>query len=196
MERHLFLSVILLLATVACAATPPKPDTKAAARSADLRLALDYLAQKSDRFHLKDPAKQLRLKREKRDLLGFRHLRFEQVHEGVALWGREILVHINRSGEVYRATGEAVENLGKQASQPQLNQEQIAAKALQVMPGGENLWKVKQSKLYFYSSWQTKSEPQLVYQVELHHGLIRQFVLLDADDGNLLKRIAGTPSEH
>ncbi|MDQ7076017.1 MAG: hypothetical protein Q9O24_12935 [Gammaproteobacteria bacterium] len=190
--KRIALGLWVLLGAVACSSGVRDSSVGAATVSLEQQTALAYLQRHKMRFQLDDPQQQLTLLRQKRDLLGFQHLSFQQMQNGVPVWRAVLRVHINRAGEVYRVTGKGVAGLTAVATEPQLGVDEVAQYAVALMPAGLNVWKVTSAKLYVYAPWQNGKK--LVYQVELHRGLIRQFLLLDADDGRLIKRIAGTPS--
>ncbi|MDQ7014819.1 MAG: hypothetical protein Q9N68_00385 [Gammaproteobacteria bacterium] len=185
---------LLFFFTVACSSTPvlERGDAQGVeVSSAEVTQALAYLKQHADRYRLNDPEKQLVFRSIKKDRLGFKHLYFQPVLAGVPFWRKRILVHLNRSGEVYRVSGKGA-GLLSLSTEPRLSEAEIMPLALALMAEGEMRWKVKQSQLYIYLPWH--NEATLVYEVELHRGLVRQFVLLDANSGQLVKRVEGSPS--
>ncbi len=63
-------------------------------------VALQYIAAKQDFFGLASPASQLALDRRKTDKLGMTHLFFQQHHNGIPLWGRQLTAHLDSLGEL------------------------------------------------------------------------------------------------
>jgi Zn-dependent metalloprotease len=56
--------------------------------------ALAFVARHARLFRLDRPADELRVVEEHRSALGHYHVRFAQLHEGVPLWGHDLVVHL------------------------------------------------------------------------------------------------------
>lgn len=54
---------------------------------------------------MSNPARELSLIAITQDELGYQHLRFEQVYQGIRIYGRDIILHANASGDVYSIHG-------------------------------------------------------------------------------------------
>ena len=62
--------------------------------------ALRYVAENRAIFRLGSPSKELNLHRSRTDELGMTHLFFQQRHEGIPFWGRELVAHFDASGSL------------------------------------------------------------------------------------------------
>ncbi len=64
-------------------------------------LATAFMQENSVLLRLDSPAQELKLQRSKTDVLGKAHLRYQQQYNGVPLWGKSALVHLNENSEIY-----------------------------------------------------------------------------------------------
>ena len=70
--------------------------------------AVDFVASRTDLFGLRDPRTELRLVREETDQLGMAHLRFDQMHEGLRVWGCQKIVHFGADEDIYMVAGQTI----------------------------------------------------------------------------------------
>jgi Zn-dependent metalloprotease len=73
--------------------------------------ALEFLETEGDRMGAVNPGRQLRHAETKIDDLGLAHVVFHQVHQGLAVLGGEVRVHLNGAGEVYLVNSKLAESL-------------------------------------------------------------------------------------
>lgn len=73
----------------------PKPSTLPGVQ------ALRYFQAQKDLLRLRDPASELRFAEATLDRLGSRHEVFQQMHQGVPVWGQSLHAHFNRNGQMY-----------------------------------------------------------------------------------------------
>jgi Zn-dependent metalloprotease len=75
----------------------------------DLRLsraaAERFLSDNRGLLKLSDPRGELLLKRERLDEHGTKHFRYQQTYNGIALWGKELMVHLDANDSVYLVQG-------------------------------------------------------------------------------------------
>lgn len=64
-----------------------------------------FLADSRDLFQLDDPVRELRLIDYRQDSVGFVHLKFQQVYQGIPVWGSQLIVHLRGENEIYAVTG-------------------------------------------------------------------------------------------
>ena len=64
------------------------------------RLALRFVEENQAIFHIAEPALELVEHRRTSDLRGTEHLFFQQYHQGIPLWGRQLVAHVEASGEL------------------------------------------------------------------------------------------------
>ncbi|HXF06102.1 MAG TPA: M4 family metallopeptidase [Blastocatellia bacterium] len=70
-----------------------------------LGMAETFLVDFRDLFQLDDPARELRLIDYRQDSVGFVHLKFQQVYQGIPVWGSQLIVHLRGEDEIYAVTG-------------------------------------------------------------------------------------------
>jgi bacillolysin len=63
--------------------------------------ALGYFQAHKDLLRLRNPVSELRFSEATFDRLGSRHEVFQQMHQGVPVWGGSIHAHFNRAGDLY-----------------------------------------------------------------------------------------------
>lgn len=95
-----------------------KADPEAAARA--------FLATYGGLFGLTDQATQLQLKSVKQDELGMQHVRFTQQHEGLPVFGADLIVHLGADGAVLSANGFIVADAVALDTQAKLGAEQAS----------------------------------------------------------------------
>ena len=67
--------------------------------------ALAVLKSKAALLKLNNPAEELSLMSTVRDEISFGHVRFQQVYQGIPVWGRDLYVHFNAHGSAYLING-------------------------------------------------------------------------------------------
>lgn len=97
--------LVLLLSgilTLSCLIT----SASAAGVNSDLNGAAKHLKSK---FGLEDPLKEFKVLRVTGDELGYKHVKLQQIVEGIPVYGGEYIVHFNNKGDVYSDTGKFFE---------------------------------------------------------------------------------------
>ncbi len=131
----------------------------------------------------------LRLISAKSDDLGFRHMKYQAVHQGVLVWGAETIIHINKQDKIYRVDGDIPEIDPALNTTPKLNAESAATAALAVLDGDG--WSSISTQLFVYA---TNDHASLAWQVECVNAAKRKFLLVDANTGRILKTVEGSHS--
>ena len=80
-------------------------------------------------FGLRDPAARLQQVRMTDDALGHQQVRFQQMENGIAVFGTDLIVHLNSEGAVMLVNGYTAPNAMGVATTPVLTQESAAALA-------------------------------------------------------------------
>ncbi len=70
--------------------------------------AQNFLQANAQLFRIDDPSAEFRQLDLTTDDLGFTHIRYQQMYQGVEVWGRDVRVHLNREGEVESWNGRYV----------------------------------------------------------------------------------------
>ncbi len=66
-------------------------------------VAQSFLAAHGTLFGVADPAKQLKVVGVERDQLGFEHVKYQQVHDGLPVFGQQVIVH--SQGQIVKSVG-------------------------------------------------------------------------------------------
>jgi Zn-dependent metalloprotease len=94
-------------------------------------LARGFLDQNRALFGLRSAANELRLLRLEPDKqLGFSHVRLDQVYQGLPVFGRQLVVHLDAQGQVVAANGQFHPDI-ELATEPAITPEQAIATALE-----------------------------------------------------------------
>jgi len=67
--------------------------------------AVIFLNQQKNLFRIKDADQEFKLKKSERDYLKFEHVRLQQHHQGVPVYGGELIVHFNPEGKITAVNG-------------------------------------------------------------------------------------------
>ncbi|MDQ5821571.1 MAG: M4 family metallopeptidase, partial [Actinomycetota bacterium] len=147
---------------------------------------------------------QLVQKSARSDGLGGTQIRYEQVYNGVPVWGGQLVARLDASNNLTAVAGVAVPNLSLSTS-PRLTASQAGTKAVEAVvadpPANEETGVKAQlsqvtlkadAKLYVYKLGLVKGDDgavQLVYQVEVTDGSnVREFVFVSAFTGKVVNR--------
>ncbi|MBI4531428.1 MAG: peptidase M4 family protein, partial [Candidatus Latescibacteria bacterium] len=65
------------------------------------QIAMGFIEANRDIFHLDNPVRELKVAEEFRDDLGNHHVKFEQWYQDVPVWGHDLVVHMESSGDLY-----------------------------------------------------------------------------------------------
>lgn len=168
----------------------PEPgNTPTAEESVYLTKAYNYLASALVSYGVSQPQSQLLFIKMVKEQ-DFTHVYLQQVYRSVPVFQNRLIVHFDKDDVIYRVTGSGLPVPDETVVIPALSEYDINSAAIDVMPATAN-WQVKRSLLVLYCK---NKDANLAYHVELHSGLQRQFVLLDALDGRLIKHLQGSPS--
>ena len=148
-----------------------------------------HLEQNKSKYGLENPRSQLTFINEKVDNLDNKHVKFQQVHEGVPVWGREIIVHLDENNFLNNISGGILTGLSMLNTQPVITKEKAGNEVMQAKQWGGKGWKVMDIELYIFNQ---NDNNYLVYRLTLTKGLLREFVFLNAHDAQIIHRISGT----
>lgn len=145
-----------------------------------------YLEQRRAEYGILDVPDELAFTNETVDQLNHKHVRFQQVKNGVPVYGHELIVHFNQRDEAVSISGSFLAALGQLDVRPRITAEEAAATAMSLKGAS---WGVAKTQLWIY---QYERRPRLAYQLTLTRGLERWFVFVDAQDGTVLHQVTGT----
>ncbi len=157
-------------------------------QSESVLLIFDYLKHQVSENKISIDSNDLKLITETTDHLGMTHVKFQQVFQSVPVWNKELFAHINKQKKVFRVDQNVVLIPKEFNVQPKLSIEKIVSYALKAMDKKAS-WQVKKPKLIIYIN--SDGTATLAYHVELEDGLLTEFVVLNAANGDLLHRITG-----
>jgi Zn-dependent metalloprotease len=123
------------------------------------------------------------------DDYGTKHLKFTQHHVGVLIWGSELIVHF-RGTNIYRIDGSLRPEIDIDVT-PEIPIDKAKEAAIDAI-GAEGMDNV--SKVDLVVLPMDSGDFSLCYLMELTKGLRRYFVFVDANSGEVVKRLDGTPS--
>ena len=163
--------------------------------------ALAVLKSQAALLKLKNPAEELSLVSSTHDEISFDHVRFQQVYQGIPVWGRDLYVHFNAQGLVYLINGTyeptpvGVETTPAVTSTEAL---QHVVSDLKSLGRYKPLTKEASSFLGIEDPTEqlviyTMSDGtfRLAYEVSIHPNLVEWYsYLIDAQNGEILNKIA------
>ncbi len=159
--------------------------------------AMAFFRAYGDIFGIRDPAAELVRTDAKTDQLGSTHLSYEQVYEGVKVFGAVLRAHFGPGGALEIVNGSFVPGI-ELDPRPQLGAGEAGAIAVGHVGAAEeratNL-EARSSQLYVFREGFVRGVPganRLVYEIEVGDGLwVREFVYVDAYDGEVVDQITG-----
>ena len=129
--------------------------------------SLEFLQQHGRLAGLREPAAELEFVRVAEDDLGLTHVRLEQVHQGVPVFGRQIITHMDASG-AGETTGRADESARRVDTTPGLSAAAAIKAARAALAYGGPLSEQPEAKLVILPNADGADGAALTYQVELY----------------------------
>jgi Zn-dependent metalloprotease len=153
--------------------------------------AYSYLDQQKAKYNLDDPREQLTFTGENIDKQQNKHVKFQQIQHGVPVWGHQMTVHIDANDQVYSVTGDILTGLGTLNPRPSMSEQRVNTEIEQHDDWGKQGWKVAHSELCVFNH---NSNNYLTYRLTLVKGLLREFLFVNANSGDVIHRVSGTPT--
>ena len=174
---------------------------KQAALEAYAGAAQTALAAYAGALRLDDPARELRTSEVTTDELGFIHVRFDQVYDGVPVWGRDLVAHFDGSGQLYIVNGAYEPTPRDLETMPSISADVAWQQAIERLQR-ENRWAPVDEalaqtlglqgaapRLVIYPD--AEQGMRLAYEVSIHPNLAEWYsYFVDAQSGEVLHRIA------
>lgn len=136
---------------------------------------------------INDPDNEWVFKAKETDGLGRRHLRFAQIYQGLPVWPCELIVHLDRAGNVDLMDGAFIPTPVGVATKAGVTADEAKRHTRQELPGGQDA-SVGAPELIIYGP--LEGPPRLAWKVELTVGLGRAWrVVVDAVTGGTLLTI-------
>jgi bacillolysin len=172
----------------------PRAQTAAPGADPDLATAREFLGANRAIVGLDDPENELAPESRFSDELGLRHLKFEQRWKGLAVWPAELIVHLDRNGDVYLMDGAYVPTPRLPTTRPVLAAVDARRRALEAAGAGSRPEKSDPELLVFAPG---NRRPRLAWSVSVEKSLEESYrVLVDAANGAVLARIPTVMSEN
>lgn len=162
--------------------------------------AIQVLENLAGDLLLHNPAQEMRPMSTTMDELSYSHVRFEQVYEGIPVWGRDLFVHVDATGAVYAVNGTYEPTPATASTRPSLLADQAVSRVITQLEN-EGRWAplseetarafgidLIESELVLYPH--PDRGTRLAYEVSVHPNLVERFTyLVDAQTGDVLNRI-------
>lgn len=154
----------------------------------------DFLVSNKDLLKITTPHEEFKVKNKWTDALGSHHVRYQQQYQGMPVWGKEVMVHMDDSNQVYMFQGNyeptpAADKVLKideqQAVNAALNHAGITHLSDDTVKNIEPVWYCRPN-----------GQPIPVYAIEVKSTLIQQWVyFIDAVTGDVVHRISRVTNE-
>lgn len=155
-----------------------------------------FFAEYGSIFGVRNPASELSLMQVGTDNFGLTTARYQQVYQGIPVYGAVLFVHFNRDGQIMSANGRFVPDLNLNPS-PALTEEAAANAAIRSVAKGAAADAINASApvLVIYHPGMVQNQPavaRLAYHTTVGNDFdVRQFVFVDAQNGYILGQFEG-----
>jgi thermolysin len=163
-----------------------------------LRRSMAHLKRHVEAAGVDDPEAELTLLTAKQDDLGLTHLRLDQVHKGVPVFGGQIITHLD-GANVRGVTGRAFEGVRGLDTTPSLTASRAVEAARAALGDGGGVAKEPQAKLVILPARDSSPGATLTYQVQIfveHTDRVpeRHEYFVDAKDGGIVFHYDSLPT--
>jgi thermolysin len=157
-----------------------------------------HLKRHGEAAGVRDPEAELTLLTAKQDDLGLTHVRLDQVHKGVPVFGGQIITHLDGTG-VRGVTGRAFEGVRGLDTTPALTASQAVEAARAALGDGGGVAREPQAKLVILPARDGSPGATLTYQVQIfveHTDKVpeRHEYFVDARDGGIVWHYDSLPT--
>ncbi len=158
---------------------------------------LDFFSEYGPVFGVTSPQTQLRLGKAVTDRLQNTHTTFEQIHDGVPVFGAQLRVHTDPQGRVTAVNGTFVPNI-KVSVVPTITPAaagSIAMQAVQKQKQPATPLRIAANDLFVFRTNLARRVPgenHLIRRVEVTNDVdVREFVMVDAHNGRIVDQVTG-----
>lgn len=159
-----------------------------------------FLTRHGSAFGIRNPAQQLKLVNTRKDQYGASRVTYQQLHEGLPVFGGVLRAHVSEDGRLIAVNGKFVPQIGV-TTRPAIAPAEATKTAVGAVNGQQPSARknpeltVRSSSLMVYRTGLTRGssgENHLVYEVQVtdDHS-IREFVYVDAVSGKIVDQITG-----
>jgi Zn-dependent metalloprotease len=153
-------------------------------------IALAFLMSIKDLLKIKNPKYEFENIGVKVDQLQMKHVMLQQVFHGIPLWEKKIHVYLNKNNKVYLFQGNSVPTLSEMNTMPVILKDKAVSIVIADVSKGKGGWDSEKEELVIYID--DSSVPRLAYVITIVRGLEgREFYIIDAAKGEILKRMSG-----
>ena len=153
-------------------------------------IALSFIDRYKAQFKLKQPQDELKCLSATTDDLGLTHVRFQQIYQGIPVWGAEVNVHLNRNNIIYLVQGRYIPTPNHIRLQPSLNSHEALECVLKEI-GSQKVNK-DQSAIELIIFSKSTQRAALAYKVTVPGWIY----FVDAVDGCIVNRLPARHTNH
>ncbi len=151
-------------------------------------IAVDFINHYRNLFKLQQPRDELIVSSSQIDNLDYKHVRLQQIYQGIPVWNSELIVHINADEVVYLAGGHYIPSPDNISLKPSYNKGKAVEMASKLESDIKHHCPQCTAQLVIY--FDDVISPHLAYLVDGGSSFSRTSqLMLDAHSGNLLARI-------
>ncbi len=148
--------------------------------------AVAFFASRSNLFRLTQPQDELELRSERTDDLGLSHLRFQQVRNGVPVWGCQTIVHFRDDQTIYLIGGQTIPT-PRVTTTPTISGTVAQLHAITHLSGQyPDIELQPKTELVIYPNNGDPRLAQLVTVTSPTNGAVRRRVFVDAESSRVL----------
>lgn len=141
-------------------------------------------------FKLVNPRLELVIAKEKTDTLDTTHVFLQQMAGNISVWGKTIDIHFNNENTIYLVQGDYVPTLVGVNTVPKITATAASESALAAALSAQDQWTVQDRSMYVYIT--SSQTPRLAYGITLVRIMERELYFVDAENSEILHRIALT----
>lgn len=151
------------------------------------RIARTFMSQHGGVFGIEDTENQLKLVGTEADTLGFRHYKYQQMQQGLPVFGQQVIVHV-KDETVTSVGGHITPNIPEATPRFAADRAvRVAIDSLPEAPKGDTKLHGTQEQLGWYTL--SNGDPRLAYELEVGNGNDKRWQLyVDAQTGKVLDK--------
>ncbi|MDQ2993330.1 MAG: M4 family metallopeptidase, partial [Pseudomonadota bacterium] len=159
--------------------------------------AMGFLKANGDAFGITNPDQQLKQVSATKDELGYEHIKYQQVYQGLPVFAGNLIVHFDAQNTLYSVNGITVPDINVDPT-PKVSPDKVGQTALAMValnkPDAQNSV-TRNVELMVFRSNLIKGTPganHLAYQVTVSNGSnVNEKVYIDAHTGKFIDQITG-----